>query len=110
MEIVVYAERSIYAISRILRNSPDPLARSIALQELLQLIDVVENAPTPTQMDAMVAALKANGTLDAEQAMVASGMTGANQSAGAASNQTWVPTLSVPGGLTNVTGGVDTTL
>jgi hypothetical protein len=110
LEIVVYAENSIYAKTHILRNSPDPVARSIALQELLELMDLTRHAPTPAQVDAIAKALAANGTMDIGQAMAASGISTASQSTTSASNQTWVPTLSVPGGLTNVTGGVDNTL
>lgn len=73
-------------------------------------MNVIDHAPTPAQMNAMAAALTANGTMDIGQAMAASGISGANQSTASASNQTWVPTLSVPGGLTNITGGVDNTL
>lgn len=68
------------------------------------------NAPTPAQVDAIAAALAANSTMDVGQAMAAAGISTTNQSTVSASNQTWAPTLSVPGGLTNVTGGVKDTL
>lgn len=110
LEIIVYAENSIYAKTNILRHSRDPVARAIALQELLQLTGIVRDAPTPSQMDAIAAQLTANATMDIGEAMAASGISEANQSTASASNQTWVPTLSVPGGLTNVTGGIRDTL
>ncbi len=73
-------------------------------------MDLTRHAPTPAQVDAIAKALAANGTMDIGQAMAASGISTASQSTASASNRTWVPTLSVPGGLTNVTGGVDNTL
>ena len=42
IEIVVYGKNSIFAKNQILKNSQDPLARSIAVQELLELMKVVE--------------------------------------------------------------------
>ena len=83
------------------------MAKSIAIQELLELTGLV--VPGPAQVDAMIAALAANGTLDFNQTLAAGGMMGENASATPAANQTRVPTLSIPGGLTNVTGGVDNT-
>ncbi|KAI4116514.1 MAG: hypothetical protein LQ338_007703 [Usnochroma carphineum] len=40
LEVVVYDARSIYGYTRILDGSHDPEARSIAMQELLQLLDI----------------------------------------------------------------------
>ena len=47
IEVVVYATHSVYAKNQILKNSQDPLARSIATQELLELMNVVI-APVPS--------------------------------------------------------------
>ena len=111
LEILMYADRSLYALQRIIRYSADPVARSVALQELLDLIGVTHTGPTQAQIDAMVAELAANGTVNGVDPKLAAGaMMAANQTATPVVNQTWVPTLSVPGGLTNVTGGVDNTL
>ncbi|KAF6236899.1 hypothetical protein HO173_005190 [Letharia columbiana] len=41
IEIVVYGKDSIFAKNQILKNSPDQLARSIAAQELLELMNIV---------------------------------------------------------------------
>ena len=41
IEIVVYSKNSIFAKNQILKNSQDPLARSIAVQELLELMKIV---------------------------------------------------------------------
>ena len=41
IEVVVYGKKSIFAKNQILKNSQDPLARSIAAQELLELMKVV---------------------------------------------------------------------
>ena len=124
MEIIMYSTRSVYAVQRRARFSPDPEVRSVAVQELLDLLGLTHTGPTPTQIDAMVAEVAANGTINGvnldsitngtadvgSQPLTAGGTMGANQSAVPAANQTGVPTLSVPGGLTNVTGGVDNTL
>lgn len=60
---------------------------------------------TQAEIDLMVAGVAGNGTM----------MGKGNGSMGAdvrmeGGNGSWVPRLSVPGGLTNVTGGVDNTL
>ena len=47
IEIIVYGKDSIYAKNQILKYSQDPLARSIASQELLELLGVLVN-PTPS--------------------------------------------------------------
>ena len=41
IEIVVYGKNSIFAKNQILKHSQDPLARSIAVQELLELMRMV---------------------------------------------------------------------
>ena len=41
IEVIVYGKDSIYAKNQILKNSPDALARSIASQELLELLGVL---------------------------------------------------------------------
>ena len=110
LEILIFAENSIYAKTRIIRYSPDPVARSIALQEFMQLVEITRTAPTAAEMDAFAAELAANGTVGFNETMDAVGGTGGNQSDTVAGNKSWVPTLSVAGGLTNVTGGVDNTL
>ena len=46
IEIVVYGGKSIFAKNQILKYSQDPLARSIAAQELLELMNVVA-VPVP---------------------------------------------------------------
>ncbi|MCJ1460633.1 hypothetical protein MMC28_011015 [Mycoblastus sanguinarius] len=51
IEIVVYAMQSIYAKNRIIKYSPDPLAKSIAVQELLDLLRL-----TPGISDAQIQA------------------------------------------------------
>ena len=43
----MYGKDSVYAKNQILKNSQDPLARSIASQELLELLGVITN-PTPS--------------------------------------------------------------
>ena len=50
IEVIVYGPDSIYAKNQILKNSPDPLARSIAAQELLELMNVVivPSPPAPS--------------------------------------------------------------
>lgn len=55
IEVVVYSKRSIFAKNQILKNSPDPLARSIAAQELLELMQVVM-IPFPDQKDLEIGA------------------------------------------------------
>ena len=50
IEVIVYGKNSIFAKNQILKNSPDPLARSIAAQELLELMHVVV-IPIPDQTD-----------------------------------------------------------
>ena len=53
IEIVVYGKKSIYAKNQILKYSPDPLARSIAAQELLELVGaapVPVPYPSPTEL------------------------------------------------------------
>ena len=67
-------------------------------------------APTPAQMEAFAAELAGNGTMGFNETMDAIGKMGEKQNASAQTKEGWVPTLSVPGGLTNVTGGVDNTL
>ena len=72
----------------------------------MQLVEITPRAPTAAEMEAFAAKLAANGTAGFDETMDAVGGVGGNGSAA----QAWVPTLSVPGGLTNVTGGVDNTL
>ena len=48
IEIVVYGKNSIFAKNQILKNSQDPLARSIAVQELLELMKVVAVPDSPS--------------------------------------------------------------
>ena len=50
IELVVYGNDSIFAKNQILKNSPDPLARSIATQELLELLNIVV-VPVPYPPD-----------------------------------------------------------
>ena len=51
MEVVLYGAGSVYSKSQILRFSQDPEAKSIAEQELLELIVVVPNPHDyPTQV------------------------------------------------------------
>ena len=73
----------------------------------MQLVQITRTAPTAAEMDAFAAELAANGTVGFNETMDAVGGMGSHTVAG---NGSWVPTLSVPGGLTNVTGGVDNTL
>ena len=49
IEVAVYGKPSIYAKNQILKYSTDPLARSIAAQELLELLNVVIPDPAPTE-------------------------------------------------------------
>ena len=56
IEIVIYGKDSIYAKNQILKYSSDPLARSIAAQELMELLHAVEvpaSSPTASVMEAM---------------------------------------------------------
>ncbi|KAL8729338.1 MAG: hypothetical protein Q9166_004835 [cf. Caloplaca sp. 2 TL-2023] len=48
LEVLVYDARSIFGYTRILDHSPDPEARSIAMQELMELLDVT---PRPDRLD-----------------------------------------------------------
>lgn len=50
IEIVVYGNDSIFAKNQILKNSSDQLARSIAAQELLELMNIVI-VPVPHQTE-----------------------------------------------------------
>lgn len=68
IEIVVYGKKSIFAKNQILKNSQDPLARSIAAQELLELIDAV-TVPPPEQTALEVA----TGAKEGANASIASG-------------------------------------
>lgn len=63
IEVVVYGKDSIFAKNQILKNSPDPLARSIAAQELLELMQVVV-IPVPDQTELEIGNL-ANQTANA---------------------------------------------
>ena len=62
MEIVVYSTRSLYGLNVIIRRSTDPVARSIAMQELLDLIGLTVG-PSPVEMSALAASLANNQTL-----------------------------------------------
>ncbi|CAF9923071.1 hypothetical protein IMSHALPRED_005844 [Imshaugia aleurites] len=65
IEIVVYGINSIFAKNQILKNSLDPLARSIATQELLELLDILV-IPVPHPVDfgmGSVASDTANATI-----------------------------------------------
>ena len=57
IEIIVYGTRSIYAKNQILKHSTDPLARSIAAQELLELMNLVQ---VPDQPELEIGALANN--------------------------------------------------
>lgn len=72
IEIVVYSKGSIFAKNQILKNSPDPLARSIALQELLELMNVVMVlVPHSTELGVgAVATQTANATIASALATV----------------------------------------
>ncbi|KAL9073105.1 MAG: hypothetical protein Q9161_003159 [Pseudevernia consocians] len=78
IEIVVYGKDSIFAKNQILKNSQDPLARSIAAQELLELMNVVL-VPLPQQT-----AL--------EMGTVAKGVANASTASGLATTETYVET------------------
>lgn len=52
IEIVVYGKNSVFAKNQILKYSQDPLARSIAVQELLELMKIVQPPdPQPTGVE-----------------------------------------------------------
>ena len=42
---MVYDERSVYGLTRVIKNSVDPVAQSIALNELLDLLDLQKTHP-----------------------------------------------------------------
>ena len=48
IEVLVYGKDSVYAKNQILENSPDELARSIAMQELLELLGIVVDSASST--------------------------------------------------------------
>ena len=64
LEVVIYGKSSIYAKNQILKHSSDPLARSIAAQELMELLHAVE---TPASMEAMARGT-ANATIESGSA------------------------------------------
>ena len=50
IEVVLYNQESMYGKVHILRHSPDPVAVSIAEQELLELIGLVPNIRNPPEL------------------------------------------------------------
>jgi hypothetical protein len=50
LEVVLYNQDSIYGKVHIMRNSPDPVAVSIANQELLELLQLAPNIYEPSEV------------------------------------------------------------
>ena len=60
IDIVLYDERSVYGLNRVIRESTDPVAQSIAISELLDLLHL-QNNPPPDPSSVLIQ-LAGNGT------------------------------------------------